>query len=70
MITTHYNKSYFFSNPIFYQFGGLEIQHQDYSFSFSLFAKKVQMFHWNDMGIVVEKEPDVICIYGTNNIKQ
>ena len=43
------------------------MQHQDYSFTFSLFGKKVQMFHWNDMGIVVEKEPDVICIYGTDN---
>ena len=25
------------------------------------------MFHWNDMGIVIEKEPDVICIYGTDH---
>ena len=42
------------------------MQHQDYSFTFSLFAKKVQMFHLNNMGIVVEKESDVICIYGTD----
>ena len=42
------------------------MKHQDYTFSFSIFAKKVQMFHWNNMGIVVEKEPDVICIYGTD----
>ena len=38
----------------------------DYSFKFSLFAKKVQMFSYGDMGIVVEKEPDVICAYGTD----
>lgn len=43
------------------------MQRLDYSFTFSLFVKKVQMFHWNNMGIVVEKEPDVICIYGTDN---
>lgn len=42
------------------------MQCQDYSFAFSLFAKKVQMFHFNSMGIVVEKEPDVICVYGTD----
>ena len=41
--------------------------YQDYSFTFSFFAKKVQMFHWNNMGIVVEKERHVICIYGTDN---
>ena len=42
------------------------MQRRDHSFTFSLFAKKVQMFHWNNMGIVIEKEPDVICIYGTD----
>lgn len=43
------------------------MQRQDHTFTFSLFAKKVQMFRWRDMGIVVEKEPDVICIYGTDS---
>ncbi|MBR0355333.1 MAG: hypothetical protein IJK35_08165 [Oscillospiraceae bacterium] len=43
------------------------MQRQDHTFIFSLFSKKVQMFHWHDMGIVVEKEPDVICIYGTDH---
>ena len=43
------------------------MQRQDYTFVFSFFGKKVQTFHWNDMGIVVEKEPDVICVYGTDN---
>ena len=41
--------------------------HQDYMFAFTFFAKKVQMFHWGNMGIVIEKTRDVICIYGTDN---
>jgi len=36
-----------------------------YSFKFKLFGQKVQMFSENGMGIVVEKEPDVVCVYGT-----
>ena len=37
-----------------------------YSFQFKLFGKKVQMFNEGKMGVVVEKEPDVICVYGTD----
>ena len=37
-----------------------------YTFQFKLFGKKVQMFSEGQMGIVVEKEPDVICVYGTD----
>ncbi len=39
---------------------------QEHSFTFSLFAKKVQMFSKADMGLVIEKEPHVICVYGTH----
>ncbi len=38
-----------------------------YEFKFSLFGKKVQMFHEGKMGIVIEKESHVICVYGTDN---
>lgn len=37
-----------------------------YTFQFKLFGKKVQMFSERKMGIVVEKEPDVVCVYGTD----
>lgn len=37
-----------------------------YTFQFKLFGKKVQMFSEGQMGIVVEKEPHVVCVYGTN----
>ena len=37
-----------------------------HSFKFTLFGKKVQMFAQNTMGIVIEKEPDVVCVYGTD----
>lgn len=37
-----------------------------YEFKFGLFGKKVQMFHSGSMGIVIEKEPQVVCIYGTD----
>lgn len=37
-----------------------------YTFQFKLFGKKVQMFSEGQMGIVVEKEPDVVCVYGTD----
>lgn len=37
-----------------------------YTFEFKLFGKKVQMFRERQMGIVVEKEPDVVCVYGTD----
>ena len=37
-----------------------------YTFEFKLFGKKVQMFSERQMGIVVEKEPDVVCVYGTD----
>ena len=37
-----------------------------YTFKFKLFSGKVQMFSEAQMGIVVEKEPDVVCVYGTD----
>ena len=37
-----------------------------YTFQFKLFSKKVQMFSEGQMGIVVEKESDVVCVYGTD----
>ena len=37
-----------------------------YTFQFKLFGKKVQMFNEGQMGIVVEKETDVVCVYGTD----
>ena len=37
-----------------------------YAFKFKLFGKKVQMFSQGHMGIVVEKEPPVVCVYGTD----
>ena len=37
-----------------------------YTFKYKLFGKKVQMFSERKMGIVVEKEPDVVCVYGTD----
>ena len=33
-----------------------------YTFKFSLFGKKVQMFSEGERGIVVEKEPQVVCV--------
>ncbi|MGM9631555.1 MAG: hypothetical protein ACI3XL_00480 [Eubacteriales bacterium] len=38
-----------------------------YEFKFSLFGKKVQMFHEGGMGIVIEKESQVVCVYGTDS---
>ena len=38
-----------------------------YTFKFSLFGKKVQMFSEGERGIVVEKEPQVVCVYGTDS---
>ncbi len=37
-----------------------------YKFKFGLFGKKVQMFSERQMGVVVEKESDVVCVYGTD----
>ena len=37
-----------------------------YTFKFKLFGKKVQMFKEGQMGIVVEKESDVVCVYATD----
>ena len=37
-----------------------------YKFKFGLLGKKVQMFSERQMGVVVEKEPDVVCVYGTD----
>ena len=41
-----------------------------YTFKFKLFGSKVQMFSEGQMGIVVEKEPDVVCVYGTDETHQ
>ena len=38
-----------------------------YSFKFTLFGRKAQMYSEREMGIVVEKESQVVCIYGTDN---
>jgi len=37
-----------------------------HTFKFGIFGKKVQMFSQGQMGIVVEKEPHMICVYGTD----
>lgn len=37
-----------------------------YTFQYKLFTHRVQMFREQHMGIVVEKEPDVVCVYGTD----
>lgn len=37
-----------------------------HTFKFGLFGKKVQMFCERQMGIVVEKESQVVCVYGTD----
>ena len=37
-----------------------------YTFKFKIFGKKVQMFRERQMGVVVEKEHDVVCVYGTD----
>ena len=41
-----------------------------YSFKFKLFGGKVQMFAEGQMGIVIEKEPDVVCVYATDEKHQ
>lgn len=38
----------------------------EYIFKFTIFGKKVQLFQEGDMGIVIEKARDVVCIYGTS----
>ena len=38
-----------------------------HTFKFGLFGKKVQMFSEGQRGIVIEKEPQVVCVYGTDN---
>ena len=37
-----------------------------YTFRFRLFGKNVQIFSEGRMGVVVEKEPGVVCVYGTD----
>ena len=37
-----------------------------YTFKFTLFGNKVKMFRERHMGVVIEKEPDVVCVYGTD----
>lgn len=41
-----------------------------HTFKFGLFGKKVQMFSEGKMGAVVEKGPDVVCVYGTDESYQ
>ena len=41
-----------------------------YTFKFKLFGKKVQMFSYKKMGLVIEKEPDVVCVYATDETHQ
>ena len=41
-----------------------------YSFKFKLFGSKVKMFSEKEMGIVVEKEPQVVCVYGTDKMNE
>ena len=41
-----------------------------YSFKYKLFGSKVQMFSERRMGVVVEKEPHVVCVYGTDSQHQ
>ena len=36
-----------------------------YKFKFKLFGSKAQMFNEGRKGIVIEKEREVVCIYGT-----
>jgi len=38
-----------------------------HEFKFTLFGGSVKMFHEGEMGIVVEKERDVVCVYGTDS---
>ena len=37
-----------------------------HTFKFGLFSKNVQMFNEGNMGVVIEKEPQVVCVYGTD----
>ena len=37
-----------------------------YAFKFGFLGKKVQMFSERNMGVVIEKEPHVVCLYGTD----
>ena len=37
-----------------------------YTFKFKLFGGNVKMFSEGNMGIVVEKEAHVVCVYGTD----
>ena len=37
-----------------------------YSFKFKRFGSKVQMYSENEMGVVIEKERHVVCVYGTD----
>lgn len=41
-----------------------------YVFQFKLFGENVRMFRERQMGIVIEKEKDVVCVYGTDDKHQ
>ena len=47
-----------------FRFDKGENQCDIHTFRYSLFGKKVKMFRERQMGIVVEKEPDAVCVYG------
>lgn len=38
-----------------------------HTFRFTLFGGNVKMFREGDMGIVIEKEPQAVCVYGTDS---
>ena len=38
-----------------------------YSFKFRPFKRKVKKFAEDDMGVVIEKEHGVVCVYGTDD---
>ena len=37
-----------------------------HTFIFNFLGKKVRMFNEGQMGIVIEKEPHIVCVYGTD----
>lgn len=41
-----------------------------HTFKFGIFGGKVRMFSEEQMGIVIEKEPDVVCVYATDETHQ
>ena len=59
------------TSPLHYKRRNIfEVNYMRYTFKFKLFGGKVQMFNHKEMGIVIEKEPDVVCVYGTDDKHQ